>query len=167
LIRIYRRVRYNTKNAVSFIRMNRRVPHWCWRDNYSLGIPPFSDDFPVPLNRASDFFASQGLEATLSDSKKKYSDKVSALLSAWEHVTNYIPAAPPEAIQSLIEWAHRWVHVVRRSLLYPRLCDQLSINRDSFREDMYGRREIHRCVIMIISRRITTLKDTRSLYCDF
>ncbi|XP_077278451.1 uncharacterized protein LOC143906317 isoform X1 [Temnothorax americanus] len=49
----------------------------------------------------------KGFEATLSDSKKKYSDKVNALLSAWEHVTNYIPAAPPEAIQSLIEWAHR------------------------------------------------------------
>ncbi|EFN73920.1 hypothetical protein EAG_10024 [Camponotus floridanus] len=49
----------------------------------------------------------KSLEATLSDSKKKYSDKVSALLSAWEYVTNYIPAAPPEAIQSVIEWAHR------------------------------------------------------------
>ncbi|XP_070157004.1 serine-rich adhesin for platelets isoform X2 [Polyergus mexicanus] len=52
-------------------------------------------------------FARKGLEATLGDSKKKYSDKVSALLSAWEYVTNYIPAAPPEAIQSVIEWAHR------------------------------------------------------------
>ncbi|XP_029177143.1 LOW QUALITY PROTEIN: uncharacterized protein LOC114945203 [Nylanderia fulva] len=49
----------------------------------------------------------KGLEVTLSDSKKKYSDKVSALLAAWEYVTNYIPAAPPEAIQSVIEWAHR------------------------------------------------------------
>lgn len=83
----------------------------------------FSDDFPVPLNRTT--FLLQGLEATLSDSKKKYADKVSALLSAWEHVTNYIPAAPPEAIQSLIEWAHRWVHVVRRSLLlHPWLCSR-------------------------------------------
>ncbi|XP_012277290.1 uncharacterized protein LOC105698028 isoform X2 [Orussus abietinus] len=50
---------------------------------------------------------SQGLEATLSDSKKKYGDKVNALLSAWEHVTNFIPAATPEATQSLIEWAHK------------------------------------------------------------
>ncbi|XP_015599580.1 uncharacterized protein LOC107269825 [Cephus cinctus] len=48
-----------------------------------------------------------GLEATLSDSKKKYGDKVNALLSAWEHVTNFIPAATPEATQSLIEWAHK------------------------------------------------------------
>ncbi|KAI4484504.1 hypothetical protein M0804_007070 [Polistes exclamans] len=48
-----------------------------------------------------------GLEATLSDSKKKYGDKVNALLSAWEHVTNFIPGAPPEAAQSLIEWAHK------------------------------------------------------------
>lgn len=49
----------------------------------------------------------QGLEATLSDSKKKYGDKVNALLSAWEHVTNLIPGATPEATQSLIEWAHK------------------------------------------------------------
>ncbi|KAL2713832.1 serine-rich adhesin for platelets-like isoform X2 [Vespula squamosa] len=49
----------------------------------------------------------QGLEATLSDSKKKYGDKVNALLSAWEHVTNFIPGATPEATQSLIEWAHK------------------------------------------------------------
>ncbi|XP_034944742.1 LOW QUALITY PROTEIN: formin-J-like [Chelonus insularis] len=48
-----------------------------------------------------------GLEATLSDSKKKYGDKVNALLSAWEHVTNFIPAATPEATQSLIEWVHK------------------------------------------------------------
>ncbi|XP_047355373.1 serine-rich adhesin for platelets-like isoform X1 [Vespa velutina] len=48
-----------------------------------------------------------GLEATLSDSKKKYGDKVNALLSAWEHVTNFIPGATPEATQSLIEWAHK------------------------------------------------------------
>lgn len=59
----------------------------------------------------------QGLEATLSDSKKRYGDKVNALLSAWEHVTNYIPAAPPEAIQSLIEWAHRSVYA-SQLLLY-------------------------------------------------
>ncbi|XP_029034336.2 uncharacterized protein LOC114871918 isoform X2 [Osmia bicornis bicornis] len=49
----------------------------------------------------------KGLEATLSDSKKKYGDKVNALLSAWEHVTNFIPGATPEATQSLIEWAHK------------------------------------------------------------
>lgn len=48
-----------------------------------------------------------GLEATLSDSKKKYGDKVNALLSAWEHVTNFIPAASPDTIQALIEWAHK------------------------------------------------------------
>ncbi|KYN41035.1 hypothetical protein ALC56_04628 [Trachymyrmex septentrionalis] len=48
-----------------------------------------------------------GFEATLSDSKKKYVDKANALLAAWEHVGNYISVAPPEAIQSLIEWAHR------------------------------------------------------------
>ncbi|XP_043253441.1 uncharacterized protein LOC122397971 isoform X2 [Colletes gigas] len=47
-----------------------------------------------------------GLEATLSDSKKKYGDKVNALLSAWEHVTNLIPGATPEATQALIEWVH-------------------------------------------------------------
>ncbi|XP_018306429.1 mucin-4 isoform X2 [Mycetomoellerius zeteki] len=49
----------------------------------------------------------KGFEATLSDIKKKYVDKVNALLAAWEHVANYIPVAQPEAIQSLIEWAHR------------------------------------------------------------
>ncbi|XP_051167473.1 mucin-4-like isoform X2 [Leptopilina boulardi] len=48
-----------------------------------------------------------GLEATLSDSKKKYGDKVNALLSAWEHVTNFIPAASPDTIKALIEWAHK------------------------------------------------------------
>ncbi|XP_053974335.1 uncharacterized protein LOC128874079 isoform X1 [Hylaeus volcanicus] len=47
-----------------------------------------------------------GLEATLSDSKKKYGDKVNALLSAWEHVANLIPGATPEATQALIEWVH-------------------------------------------------------------
>lgn len=51
----------------------------------------------------------QGLEATLSDSKKKYGDKVNALLSAWEHVTNFIPAASPDTIKALIEWAHKSV----------------------------------------------------------
>ncbi|XP_012055049.1 PREDICTED: uncharacterized protein LOC105618119 [Atta cephalotes] len=53
------------------------------------------------------FLAVKGFEATLSDSKKKYVDKANALLAAWEHVGNYISVAPPEAIQSLIEWAHR------------------------------------------------------------
>lgn len=52
-------------------------------------------------------FIFQGLEATLSDSKKNYSDKVNTLLSAWEHVTNFIPTASPEATQSLIEWAYK------------------------------------------------------------
>lgn len=51
--------------------------------------------------------AVKGFEATLSDNKKKYVDKANALLAAWEHVGNYISVAPPEAIQSLIEWAHR------------------------------------------------------------
>ncbi|XP_066586072.1 streptococcal hemagglutinin-like [Prorops nasuta] len=48
-----------------------------------------------------------GLEATLSDGKKKYGDKVNALLSAWEHVTNLIPATSPDSTQSLIEWVHK------------------------------------------------------------
>ncbi|XP_011307014.1 uncharacterized protein [Fopius arisanus] len=48
-----------------------------------------------------------GLEATLSDSKKKYGDKVNALLSAWTQVTNYIPTASPEDTQKLIEWVHK------------------------------------------------------------
>ncbi|XP_014213027.1 mucin-19 [Copidosoma floridanum] len=46
-----------------------------------------------------------GFEATLSDKKKKYIDKVNALLAGWEHVTNYI-ASCPESTQSLIEWAN-------------------------------------------------------------
>lgn len=54
----------------------------------------------------------QVLEATLSDSKKKYGDKVNALLSAWGYVANYISAASSEDIQSLIEWVHRWVPVI-------------------------------------------------------
>jgi uncharacterized protein YbgA (DUF1722 family) len=53
------------------------------------------------------FFVSQVLEATLSDSKKKYGDKVNALLSAWGYVANYISAASSENTQSLIEWVHR------------------------------------------------------------
>lgn len=123
-----------------FVRVSDWRVHQCWHDNYrpSAFFRSPSDDFPIPLNRASGFFALQGLEATLSDSKKKYSDKVSALLSAWEHVTNYIPAAPPEAIQSLIEWAHRWVHVVPRSLLCIR--DYVAdprLTENSFREDRY------------------------------
>lgn len=44
-IKVYRRVQYNTKNAVLFIRMNRRISHWCWRDDYcpwtSLRSPIF------------------------------------------------------------------------------------------------------------------------------
>ena len=51
------------------------------------------------------FLSVQGLEATLSDSKKKYIDKVNTLLAAWEHVTNYI-ANSPETTQSLVEWAN-------------------------------------------------------------
>lgn len=138
----------------------------------SLSISPFSDNFPLLLNRTSGFFASQGLEATLSDSKKKYSDKVSALLSAWEHVTNYIPVAPPEAIQSLIEWAHRWVHVVRRSLLlHPRLCSRPSITSGNlFREDMYGRRHIHISLHNYVRSFLVSdysVKKRRNLYSDF
>ena len=61
----------------------------------------------------------QGLEATLSDSKKKYGDKVNALLSAWEHVTNFIPPRDPETTQSLIEWAHKWVQsILSLNILY-------------------------------------------------
>ncbi|XP_015111213.1 mucin-5AC [Diachasma alloeum] len=52
-------------------------------------------------------FGDLGLEATLSDSKKKYGDKVNALLSAWTQVTNYIPTASPEDTQNLIEWVHK------------------------------------------------------------
>lgn len=141
--RVYRGVQYNTKDAMLFHQDESSHPaSMLTRRLLSLSsyIPSFSDDFPVPLNRASGFFVSQGLEATLSDSKKKYSDKVSALLSAWEHVTNFIPAASSEAIQSLIEWAHRWVHVVRRSSLSVR--DYVAdprLTRNSFREDTYGR----------------------------
>lgn len=69
-------------------------------------VPAAHSGSSFTSSKGQEYFI-KGLEATLSDSKKKYSDKVGALLSAWEHVTNYIPAAPPEAIQSLIEWAHR------------------------------------------------------------
>ncbi|XP_031778585.1 serine-rich adhesin for platelets isoform X6 [Nasonia vitripennis] len=46
-----------------------------------------------------------GLEATLSDSKKKYIDKVNALLAAWEQVTSYV-ANSPDTSEYLIEWAN-------------------------------------------------------------
>lgn len=39
---------------------------------------------------------------------------MNALLSAWEHVTNFIPGATPEATQSLIEWAHKWVDILNQ-----------------------------------------------------
>lgn len=81
------------------------------RDDRS-SVSLFFDNSPIPFNRAASLTL-QGLEATLSDSKKKYGDKVNALLSAWEHVSNYIPAAPPEATQSLIEWAHRYAPPTR------------------------------------------------------
>lgn len=128
-------------------------------------IPPFSDDFPIPLNRANGFFVSQGLEATLSDSKKKFNDKVNVLLAAWEHVTNYIPGAPPETIQSLIEWAHRWVHVdrccrIRDYVADPRLTGELASRR-------HGRRDIC-CITASVPCRITLLKKgtTCNLYTE-
>ncbi|KAI4497985.1 hypothetical protein M0802_006809 [Mischocyttarus mexicanus] len=61
----------------------------------------------ISRRRRSSSSNRRGLEATLNDNKKKYGDKVNALLSAWEHVTNFIPGATPEAAQSLIEWAHK------------------------------------------------------------
>ncbi|XP_036149144.1 uncharacterized protein LOC105836382 isoform X2 [Monomorium pharaonis] len=75
--------------------------------SHTLQSVPASHSGLVTSSKGQEYNFTKGLEATLSDSKKKYSDKVSALLSAWEHVTNFIPAAQPEAIQSLIEWAHR------------------------------------------------------------
>lgn len=51
----------------------------------------------------------QGLEATLNDPKKKYPDKVNALLSAWEHVTAFIATSAHEASETLIDWVHRCV----------------------------------------------------------
>lgn len=55
----------------------------------------------------------QGLEATLSDPKKKYPDKVNALLSAWEHVTAFIATSAHEASETLIDWVHRCVcHII-------------------------------------------------------
>ncbi|EZA47798.1 hypothetical protein X777_15231 [Ooceraea biroi] len=58
-------------------------------------------------NHVSTLEMHEVLEATLSDSKKKYGDKVNALLSAWGYVANYISAASSEDTQSLIEWVHR------------------------------------------------------------
>jgi hypothetical protein len=51
----------------------------------------------------------QGLEATLNDPKKRYPDKVNALLSAWEHVTAFIATSAHEASETLIDWFHRCV----------------------------------------------------------
>lgn len=51
----------------------------------------------------------QGLEATLNDPKKRYPDKVNALLSAWEHVTAFIATSAHEASETLIDWVHRCV----------------------------------------------------------
>ncbi|XP_033610891.1 serine-rich adhesin for platelets isoform X3 [Cryptotermes secundus] len=48
-----------------------------------------------------------GLEATLNDPKKRYPDKVNALLSAWEHVTAFIATSAHEASETLIDWVHR------------------------------------------------------------
>ncbi|XP_021917693.1 mucin-3A-like isoform X3 [Zootermopsis nevadensis] len=53
------------------------------------------------------YTACKGLEATLSDPKKKYPDKVNALLSAWEHVTAFIATSAHEASETLIDWVHR------------------------------------------------------------
>lgn len=52
----------------------------------------------------------QGLEATLNDPKKRYPDKVNALLSAWEHVTAFIATSAHEASETLIDWVHRCVY---------------------------------------------------------
>lgn len=66
----------------------------------------------------------QGFEATLSDSKKKYIDKVNALLATWEQVTSYV-ANSSDTTEHLIEWAN--VHTLQLVLRgeWPKLAQAL------------------------------------------
>lgn len=52
----------------------------------------------------------QGLEATLQDPKKKYQDKVNALLSAWERFASLTDFSP-DAIDNLTDCIHRCAHL--------------------------------------------------------